>query len=331
MSQVLSQQEIDSLLVAMDNGEIDEQQLEEVTQPKVKEYDFRRPVRLSKEYLSTVTMVCEDFAKILVNQLSTQLRRPVELKLASIEQVSFDEFVHSVPRFTLMGLFESHPLDGVQIVEINPQASLQMVELLCGYNLSEEQTEISGRDHFTEIERSILEEVLDLCVQSFESSWRDIVQLESKMESLETNPQLLQNMSPNEPVVLATFSMTIGGNHSFMNLCIPYIFFEKILDKLSFTNWFHAGKKVEEKDNSQLKGLLNPVPLNMEVLLGETEMTVEDFLEMDTGDIIQMNHLTTQPLNLLIEGQPYYKVKPGMKKNKLAVEVLQVIEGETNE
>src|SRR5699024_4677414 len=132
-----------------------------------------------------ISMVFEDFAKIAVNQLSTQLRKPVDIKLASIEQVSFDEFIHSVPRFTLMGVFESHPLNGVQIVEINPQTSLQMVELLCGYNSSEEMHEVLDKDSFTEIELSILEEVLSGFVRSFETAWRGIVELDVELEEVE--------------------------------------------------------------------------------------------------------------------------------------------------
>src|SRR5699024_11083738 len=141
---------------------------------------------------------------------STQLRRPVDIKLASIEQVSFDEFVHSVPRFTLMAVLESQPLTGVQIIEINPQISLQMVELLCGYNSSDEQQEVTDKDNFTEIELAILEEVMEGYARAFEAAWRGIVDLGVSVEDMETNPQLLQSMSPNEPVVLVTFTMAIG-------------------------------------------------------------------------------------------------------------------------
>lgn len=331
MSQVLSQQEIDSLLDAMDSGEIDEKKIEEVTQPKVKTYDFRRPVRLSKEYLSTITMVFEDFAKIAVNQLSTQLRNPVNIKLASIEQVSFDEFIHSVPRFTLMGIFESKPLNGVQIVEINPQVSLQMVDLLCGYTATDEVHKEVEKDAFTEIEFAILEEVLSGYTRSFEAAWHDIVDLDVELQTLETNPQLLQSMSPNEPVVLVTFSLSIGKTLSYMNVCVPYIFFETILDKLSFTNWFHSGKEMESTDSSRIKKLLEPVSVGIEVELGKSDMTVENFLDMESGDILQLGSLANEPLLMKVEGKPYYKVKPGTKKNKLAVEVLQVIEGENGE
>ncbi|WP_027108650.1 flagellar motor switch protein FliM [Lacticigenium naphthae] len=330
MSQVLSQQEIDSLLEAMDNGEIDEKVMEETHQPKIKAYDFRRPVRLSKEYLSTIHLVFEDFMKLAVNQLSTQLRQQVEIKLATMEQISFDEFINSIPRFTLMGIVKSEPSEGVQIIELNPQMALQMVELLCGYDSMTAEGEVpEGKDSFTDIELAILEEVMGNLTRAFEGAWRDIVELDSKVQDIETNPQLLQTMSPNEPILLITFSIAIGNNRTFLNICIPYIFFEEMLDKLSFHNWFHTGKTQEKTEELSIKKSLDPVPLNLSVALGESTMTVENFLDMEVGDIIQLDKKSSKPLVMNIENRPYYLVKPGTVQDKMAVEVLQFIGGET--
>lgn len=330
--QVLSQQEIDALLDAMDSGEIDtEQMVEELDSPKVKPYDFRRPVRLSKEYLSTITMVFEDFSKIAVNLLSTQLRKPVDIKIAAIEQVSFDEFVHSVPSFTLMGIFQSKPLSGMQIIEINPQFSLQMVELLCGFSELSDEILPSDKDSFTDIERAILEDVTSSFLRSFETAWKEITELKVELEYTETNPQLLQTMSPNEPVLLVTFSVTLDEQKTFINMCVPYIFFEDMLDKLSFRNWFHSGKEFDSSERGQISKNLEQVPLNLEVLLGESQMTISDFLEMEEGDIIQLNEKTSKPLTMYVEDKPYYKVKPGMIENQLAVEVMKFMGGESTD
>lgn len=330
--QVLSQQEIDALLGAIDSGEIDtEQMVEELDSPKVKPYDFRRPVRLSKEYLSTITMIFEDFAKLAVNLLSTQLRKPVDIKIAAIEQVSFDEFVHSVPSFTLMGIFQSRPLNGMQIIEINPQFSLQMIELLCGYNEVTEESSVSEKTSFTDIERAILEDITKSFLRSFETAWKEITEISVELEYTETNPQLLQTMSPNEPVLLVTFSVGLDQQRTFINMCVPYIFFEEILDKLSFKNWFHSGKEFDSSERGQLSKNLDHVPLNLEVLLGESQMTISDFLEMEEGDIIQLNDKTSKPLTMYIEDRPYYKVKPGMIEDNLAVEVLKFMGGESTD
>lgn len=326
---VLSQSEIDSLLEAMNSGEISEEIIEETQQTKVKPYDFRRPVRLSKEYLSTISMVLEDFAKISVNQLSTKLRRQVEMSMVSIEQISFDEFVHSVPKFTLLGTLTSEPQSGVQIIEVNSSISVQMVEILCGFDSNSQFVENTNKSNFTEIELAILDEIIEIFANAFRNVWQDVAELKTKVESMLTNPQLLQSMSPNEPVVLATFNISLSGNTTFVNLCIPYVFFEDILDKLSFRNWFHEGKEAGEMDHKRFSQNLQPVPVDLVTLLGESNISIEDFLDMEKGDIIQLNNKTSQPLTMYVEDQPYFQVKPGFVDNNLAVEVLQFIGGET--
>lgn len=333
MKQVLSQQEIDSLLQAVESGEIDAKGLDEQEQEKnkVKSYDFRRPVRLSKEYISTLNMVFEEFTKIIGNILSTQVRTNVDVQLASIEQVSFDEFVHSVPRFTLMGLFHSAPLEGTQIIEISPQLCLQLVDLLCGSVEIRDNAEEMTKESFTDIEMAILEEVLTNFVHSFELAWRDVVEIKGIMDSTETNPQMMQAMSPNEPVVLVTFTVELFNVRTFINLCIPYIFFEGILDKLSLRNWFHSEKETDHSDSGKLEKSLHSAPVNLEVLLGETVMTLENFLQLELGDIIPLDGKTSDPLILSVEKLPRYFVKPGLKGKNMAVEVLQYIGGETDE
>lgn len=198
-------------------------------------------------------MVFEEFTKIIGNILSTQVRTNVDVQLASIEQVSFDEFVHSVPRFTLMGLFHSAPLEGTQIIEISPQLCLQLVDLLCGSVEIRDNAEEMTKESFTDIEMAILEEVLTNFVHSFELAWRDVVEIKGTMDSTETNPQMMQAMSPNEPVVLVTFTVELFNVRTFINLCIPYIFFEGILDKLSLRNWFHSEKETDHSDSGKLE------------------------------------------------------------------------------
>lgn len=330
MSQaVLSQNEIDSLLKAMSSGEIDDEIIEEPDQPSVRPYDFRRPVRLSKDYLSTITMVLEDFAKISVNLLSTKLRRQVTMDMVSIEQVSFDEFIHSVPRFTLLSTLTSENKKGVQIIEINPQISMKMIEILCGYDNPNSTYEIGEKEDFTDIELSILESIMATFSYSFQSAWSELDRFETTLETIETNPQILQSMSPNEPVVLTTYKMTIDEEYSFVNICLPYVFFEDILDRLSFQNWFHQGKEADESDSEDFARALQPVTVDLKVILGETAMSIQDFLGMEEGDIVQLDNKTSNELNMLVGGKPYFHVKPGKLKDKMAVEVLEFVEGES--
>ena len=332
MDQVLSQQEIDKLLNAMNNGEIDQEDIQEATDTsKIRDYDFRRPTKLSKEYTNTLHMLFEDFAKVSGNILSTQLRTNVNMQLASIEQISYDEFTHSIPRVTLLGLIHSNPLKGTQMIEMNPQLCDLLIDVMCGgLEVRSKGTgaDTMDKESFTEIELSILEEIMHQFGENFKNIWQDIVELDTVFDGVDTNPQLLQNMSPNEPVILITITVKIFELSSFINICIPYVFFEGIADKLSFRSWFDSSEDVDENATQELKRNLNGVDLTLEAILGEAEMDVADFLELEVGDVIKLDRKTTATLDTYIEGRAYYQVKPGIQNGQFAVELLEKSEGD---
>lgn len=333
MDQVLTQQEIDMLLNAISSGEIDQKETEKEPEQKIKNYDFRRPTKLSKEYINTLHMIFEDFSKISSSVLSTLLRTNISLQLATIDQVSYDEFIHSIPKFTLLGLLKSPPLNGVQMIELNPQLCMLLVELLCG-GLEVRQADkfdlpdLDEKKAFTDIELAILEDVLARFAQIFKNSWKEIVELDTVLEGLDINPQLLQNMSPNEPVVLVTFTVRIFEISTFINLCIPYVFFEAITDKLSFRNWFDSNQAPSKEDQLELQKGMNTVQLELEVLLGNVSMKMADFLQLEMGDVIKLDRKTTEPLETYVEGKPYYLVRPGQMAQQMAVELIERMEGD---
>lgn len=327
MKQVLSQQEIDSLLAALDTGEIDSDTvLEEKEVDKVKSYDFRRPIKLSKEYINTLYMIFENFSKIAGNLLSSQIRSNAKIALGGVEQISYDEFIRSIPKSTLLGMFRSKPLTGIQLLEINPQFCMQAIDLMCG---GFEKTTINmptDKERFTDIELGILEEIVISILRSFEAAWAEIIEIETELDSLETNPQLIQNMSPNEPVILISFIVDVLDNRSFMNICIPYVSFENVIDKLSMKNWFDFDKEINENSQEILKERIMSSVANLEVVLGKSIITVDDFLHLEAGDILQLDLKTTDPLKMYVEDKLHYLVRPGEMNSRLAVQVLQYIE-----
>ncbi|MPW24763.1 flagellar motor switch protein FliM [Alkalibaculum sp. M08DMB] len=327
MKQVLSQQEIDSLLNALNTGEIDPDAIkEEEEKNKVRSYDFRRPIKLSKEYINTLHMIFENFSKISANLLSTQIRTNVNIAVGAVEQISYDEFIHSIPNPTLMGIFHSKPLNGNQVLEINPQFCLQVIELMCGGSESKSNKSATKKEKFTDIELGILEDIVLSILKSFESAWSEIIDIETEIDSLETNPQLVQNMSPNEPVVLISFSVEVFESNSFINICIPYVSFENITDKLSIRSWFDFEKDTGEENKDLLSQRLMTSIVNLEVSLGKSSITVDDFLQLEVGDILQLDMKTTDPLKMYVEDKLHYVVKPGESNGKIAVQVLQYIE-----
>ena len=329
MKQVLSQQEIDALLKALNTGEIDADSIKaEEEKEKVRTYDFRRPIKLSKEYINTLYMIFENFSKIAGNLLSTQVRTNVNIKVGAVEQISFDEFIRSTPNPTLMGIFHSKPLAGSQVLEINPQFCEQVLELLCGGLKSKFNTIGEKKEKFTDIELGLLEEVVLIILKAFESAGSEIIEIDTEIDYLESNPQLVQSMSPNEPVILTSFIVETFANKSFINICLPYVSLENIIDKLSIKNWFEFEKESNSFDESILVDRIETSTVNLEIVLGKSSITVDDFLQLEVGDVLQLDTDISDPLKMYVEDMLHYLVKPGVFNGRLAVEVLKYIEGD---
>lgn len=326
MKKVLSQQEMDSLLEALNNGEIDANSiLEYRDNSKVRSYDFKRPIKLSKEYINTLYMIFENFSKIAGNLLTTQIRSNTKINLAEIDQISYDEFIKAIPKSTLLAMFHSKPLIGNQILEINPDFCNQAIDLLCGASRGS-SLELREKERFTVIELGILEEIVLSILRSYEAAWVEVIDIETDLDSLETNPQLIQNMSPNEPVILVSLIVEVLDTKSIMNICIPYVSFENVIDKLSMKNWFDFDKEVNDDSQEIIRDRIMASQANLEVVLGKFTITVDDFLRLEVGDILQLDIKTKEPLKMYVEDKLHFLVRPGQVDSRLAVEVLQYIE-----
>ena len=321
MKKVLSQQEIDSLINAISSGEVAAEELEkEEEQQRVKNYDFRRPNKLSKDHISAIKSIYDNYARIVSNILSNQIRETVELKVASIEQVSYGEFNRSIPNPTLMAIFRMEPMPGSMIVETHPQFGFQMVDLLCGGTL---HRNVELRE-FTEIEINILRDVLASIIEVNRSAWEDFMPVEPVLDGLETNPKLNQTLSYGEPVVLVTFKTLVGEESGLMNLCIPYRALDRNLDKLH-TNHFRAMDKLihGERHRSDIEATIADSRVALSVELGRTVITVEDFMDLRCGDVLQLGTGTGDPMRLYVENRHHLYVQPGLLGKKLAVQVIE--------
>lgn len=302
--------------------------IKEEDKNKVKSYDFRRPIKLSKEYTNTLYMILEKFSKIAGNMLSNQLHTNLTMNISTIEQISYDEFISSIPKSTLIGLFHSKPLGGSQMLAVNSQFCLQIIELMCGGRESVYGSGLTKKESFTEIELGILDEIVASILKAFEVSWSEIINVEVELDSLETNSQLIQKMSPNEPVVLASFVIEINKNRSFVNICIPFMSFENIIEKLSIRNWFDTDKESSLKEKEVLTKRIMSSFVNLEVVLGEAALTVNNFLHLEVGDILPLNVKITDPLQMYVEDRLHYLIKPGELNGKMAAQILKYVEGE---
>lgn len=329
MADVLSQSEIDALLSALSTGSLEPDELQkEEEKHKVKVYDFRSPQKFSKDHIRTLELIHDNYARIISNFLTAQLRKNVKVKIETVEQITYEEFIHSIPNPTIMTMFRMPPLTGTILFETNPQFSFQIIDVLLGG--TGERNTVSKE--FSDIDKNIMMQITSGMISNLKLAWEDILSVEPEVESLETNPAINQTLAPNEPVALVTFSVEMGKSNTFINICIPYLSIEKVLDKLVVQYWFQnekdaSGDEVREK----IKEGLNPVEIEMSGELGCTHLTIDDFLNLSRGDIIRLDNKCTSPIKIYVEDQECYYAKPGITGKNLGVAVLDIIDKDVNE
>ena len=322
---VLSQSEIDALLSAISTGEMSADDIKKEDEgKKVKVYDFKRALRFSKDQIRSLTRIHENFARLLTTFFSAQLRTYVQITVASVDQVPFEEFVRSIPNMTLINVFEVPPLDGNILMEINPNIAYSMLDRLMGGTGASH----SNVDNLTEIETKIMTNLFERSFDNLREAWENIVEIDPMLIELEVNPQFLQMISPNETVVVISLNTIIGDNTGMINICLPHVVLEPIVPNLSVRYWMQSNtKEMSPEQVRMLEKRVKQASLPVVAELGTTSISIEDFLVMNVGDVIELDQRITDPLILKVGTLPKFTVQPGKVSKKMAVQVIDPLEG----
>lgn len=322
---ILSQSEIDSLISALSAGI-----LEEKAPPEKKEarlYDFRRPTKFSKEQLKTLQVIHDNYARTTGNFLAAFLRAPVKFEVVSVTQSTFDEFIFSLPVPTLMTVFNLSADLGAAMLETSPPFAFTLIDLLFG---GEGRAPARVRE-FTEIEITVLRQVIERFLDNLSYAWKGIVQFSPQIESMETNPQFSQVVASSETVAVVTISAQIRNVQGFVNLCFPYIALDRILPNLTAQQWFNQFQYPAGRERpADFSRALGNAEVEVKVILGNARITLEDFLQFQEGDVLTLHRRIGEPLEALVEGFPVFKVHPGMNGRRLAVSVQGWVQGEAS-
>ncbi|MGM9948634.1 MAG: flagellar motor switch protein FliM [Lysinibacillus sp.] len=322
---VLSQSEIDALLSAISTGEMSADDMKKEDEgKKVKLYDFKRALRFSKDQIRSLTRIHENFARLLTTFFSAQLRTYVQITVASVDQIPFEEFVRSIPNMTLINVFEVPPLDGNILMEINPNIAYSMLDRLMGGM----GTSHSNVDNLTEIETKIMTNLFERSFDNLREAWENIVEIDPMLIELEVNPQFLQMISPNETVVVISLNTIIGETTGMINICLPHVVLEPIVPNLSVRYWMQSNTKEMSPEQVQmLESRVKQASLPVVAELGTTSISIEDFLVMNVGDVIELDQKIADPLILKVGTLPKFTVQPGKLNKKMAVQVIDPLEG----
>ncbi|MDB4868481.1 MAG: fliM [Cohnella sp.] len=323
MVDVLSQNEIDALLAALSSGEMDAEELKkEETQKKIRSYDFKRAVRFSKDHIRSLTRIHENFARYLTTYFSAQLRTFVQINVVQVEQLPYDEFIRSIPKMTILNIFEAEPLEGRMVLEVHPNVAFAMLDRVLG-GAGSAPTKIGS---LTEIETIILERIFSRTFESLQEAWKTVIDMHPRLEALETNPQFMQIVSPNETIALISLSTKIGDTTGMINLCIPHVVIEPIMPKLSVHQWFASQKKHRAPEEQiMLEKRVNKAKLPVVAELGSSHISVMEFLNLAVGDVIALHKPTSEGLEVKVGDKVKFISSPGTVRDKMAIQIHEIV------
>lgn len=322
--EILSQHEIDALLSALTSGEMDAEELKkEEEEKKVRVYDFKRALRFSKDQIRSIYRIHENYARLLTTFFSAQLRTYVNISVASVDQLPYEEFIRSIPNMTILNVYSLSPLEGRIILEVNPNIAYAMMDRQLGGQGSGDYSV----DNLTEIETLLISQLFEKSSPNLKEAWSSIVDIDPVLEEFEINPQFLQLVSPNETVVVVSLNTKIGEVSGMMNICIPHIVLEPIIPKLTAHYWMQTGAKERDPETyAKLTTLVQDVNVSATVILGRTVITLQQLLNLKLGDVITLDQSINESLTLEVNNEPKMYVQVGRRNKKLAVQVLEAIE-----
>lgn len=326
MGEVLSQNEIDNLLAALSSGELDADDMSDASDKQVKNYDFKRPTKFSKEHLRTLEIIYEHYGRLLSTNLPVYLRKNIQVSVASSETVIFSEFTNALSNPVILGIVNFQPLGGTILIELAAQLGFAIIDRMLGG--AGDPLE-KNRD-FTEIEMTIIEKMMVVCMQLMREPWKNVVDINPVMERIETNSQFAQVIAPNDMIAIVTLNMKIGDVEGFMNVCLPFFTLENVMDKLNTKYWYaNMQEKNEEDFQENIEALIKRVDVPVKAALGKTNISVNDFVNLQIGDIIRLDTDVDHDLTVYVGNIKKFTALPGSSKDKYAVRVTSVIrEGE---
>lgn len=325
MSEVLSQSEIDDLLRAMSTGELDVEEYISPKEAQVKEYDFTRPAKFSKEHLRTLEIIFENYGRLLYTNLPAYLRKNVQVEVMNSEAVAYSEFANALSNPVLLCMVDFEPLQGKILMELAPTLGYAIIDRLLG---GSGETLEKKRD-FSEIEISIIERIISICIELLREPWKNVVELNPRLEKIETNSQFAQVVSPTEMIAIVTLSIKIGEIEGLMNICLPFLTLEPVMDKLNTKYWYSTMKSKEESTYEEtIENLISKAKIPIKAVLGNSTISVGDFANLQKGDIIKLDSGIEDELTVYVGNISKFKALPGSADDNYAVRVTSIIREE---
>lgn len=333
VSDTLSQSDIDKLLSSLTSG-LEKDQAEvhyesamidpfDEDRKGYKLYNFRRPDKFSKDHLKALQDIHKEFSRQLALILSTYLRLNLEIEVVSVDQLTYDEFVRSLPNPVTIGVLELNPLPGQILLGMSHEIVSSIVDRMLG---GVGHSEAKARE-LTDIEEALAKRVFDKVIKTLEKAWKNIFPVRGVVVGIDTNSVLAQLASPGEVVALVTLEIQVSNKYSgLLSLCFPYPVLETVIEQLNTQQIYQTKGKVSSmEDKQKILNKLGNTNVKINVMLGSTDITVGEFIDLKIGDVVRLENSVNDKLVIKVNNVPKFFGRPGTKRNKVAINIVDKI------
>ena len=327
MADILSQEEIDALLDVVEDEGDDVLESEEdgmLPQRQVTLYDFKRPNRVSKEQLRAFRGIHDKMARSLASQISSIMRSIVEIQLHSVDQMTYGEFLMSLPNPTSFNVFSVKPLEGSGVIEINPSIAFPMLDRLLGGK----GEPFDASREFSDIELSLFETILRVMMSTLKEAWAPVMEIFPTVENKESSPNVVQIVAQNEIVVMVVMEIIIGHSSGMMNICYPVIALEPVLPKLASRDLMLNETSSKKSRNTELQVLLGGAKVDIEANLGNASLSMEEILDIKVGDVLRLSNPADDIVTVSVDGKERFYGEIGLRRFRKSIQITQVVDTE---
>ncbi|MFT9077422.1 flagellar motor switch protein FliM [Ethanoligenens sp.] len=321
MSDVLSQNQIDELLHSLSSGDISVNELENISAEKrVRPYDFKIPKKFNKEQLKTLSIIYENYGRLLSSYLSGTLRSYCKVEVLTIEEQRYFEYSNALPENILMGMMEMNPLEGSSMITFSQSVAFAIIDRLLG---GPGENYEADRD-YTDIELQLLRQVVQTMCNLVGDAWSNVYEVKPAFTRLESNSRQSQPVSPNETVVIIMLNVEIRDVVGNISFCIPYVILEPVIEQLNTRYWFTESRGKDANEASNKENLLRKVrqiPVEMRAVLGSGHITLREALDLQVGDVIGLDQHMHQKAAVFAGKDKWFEGTLGTWHNNRAVRV----------
>jgi len=327
LSDILSQSEIDALLNSMITGGGDtvDAPLPMSKSKEARLYDFANPSKFNREQLRTLENVFDNFARSVSSFLTGYLRTAAHLEVSSSEEIMYRDFNVALANPVILSMVELAPLKNTIIIDMSSNVGFAIIDRILGgpgFGLNK------LRD-FSEIEKILLERVILQIINLLPEPWENVIPLRPKLEKIETNAQFAQIIAPTDKVALVVLTIKVGSSEGNISFCLPHRVLEPIMDRL-YTRYWYAQREEEGKEvyRERLALELERARVPVSVQVGKTRIMVNDFVNLQVGDIIPLDSYVSSDVNVMVGNMHKFHAKPGTSRGKYAVQITHLVEKE---